>query len=298
MKVLISGASGLVGTALSKALTAQGHVVTALVRAKSGKAREILWAPEKSELNGAELEGFDAVVHLSGENIAARRWSKEQKAKILNSRVQGTRLLAEKLARLNKRPAVLVCASATGYYGDRGNEELTEESPPGKGFLPDVCKQWEGAAKAAKEAGIRTVHLRFGVIFSRNGGALAKMTTPFKLGVAGRIGSGEQYMSWVTLDDAVNAAIHAIKAETLHGPVNVVAPQAVTNLEFTKAMGRAVHRPTVLPMPAFMARLVMGEMADDLLLASTRVAPRVLERSGFRFQHPDLDEALQHALSH
>jgi uncharacterized protein (TIGR01777 family) len=242
------------------------------------------------------LEGIDAVVHLAGENIAAR-WTATQKAKIRDSRVRGTQLLCETLARLSSPPQVLVSASAIGYYGDRGEEILTEESPPGRGFLPEVCRAWEAATEAAKQRGMRVVILRLGMVLSAAGGALAKMLPPFRLGLGGMVGSGRQYMSWIALDDVVGTIQHAIVTDALQGPTNAVAPQAVTNQEFTRTLGKALGRPTLLPLPAFAARLMFGEMADELLLASTRVQPTKLLGSGYRFRYPELEDALRHVLA-
>ena len=248
-----------------------------------------IWTP-------LDLEGIDAAVHLAGENIASSRWTPAQKAKIRESRVAGTRLLAETLSKLKTPPKTLVCASAIGFYGDRSDQRLNEDSPPGTGFLADTCREWEAAAKPAADRGIRVVHLRTGVVLASQGGALAKMLTPFRLGIAGIIGSGQQYMSWISLDDLVAVISFALLKETLRGPVNAVAPNPVTNHEFTKTLGRVLRRPTVFPMPAFAARLAFGEMADGLLLASTRVEPKRLMDAGFRFRFPALDAALIHAV--
>jgi uncharacterized protein (TIGR01777 family) len=242
------------------------------------------------------LEGADALVHLAGENIAEGRWTDEKKARIRESRVVGTRVLSEALARLQRPPKSLLCASAIGFYGDRGGEMLTEESAPGVGFLPEVCREWEAAAGPAIERGIRVVFLRFGVILSAEGGALDKMLTPFKMGVGGKIGSGKQFMSWITLDDTIGVIKHALVNETLSGPVNVVAPTPVTNGEFTRTIGRVLSLPTIFFVPAFAARLAFGEMADAALLASERVEPARLKQSGYVFQHPELDGALRHLL--
>jgi hypothetical protein len=296
MHVLVTGASGLVGSALVPFLTNGGHAVTRLVRStpRPGQA-EVPWDPAAHSIATPALEGLDAVVHLAGENIAAR-WTAEKKAMIRDSRVQGTGLLCDALAQLVKPPQALVCASAIGYYGDRGETILREESAPGTGFLAEVCRAWEAAAAPAAQRGIRVVYLRFGVVLSAAGGALTKMLTPFRLGVGGVIGSGQQYMSWVALDDVLGAIHHALLTETLHGPVNVVAPQPVTNQEFTKTLGTILGRPTVVPLPAFVARLAFGEMADALLLASTRVVPERLLASGYAFRSPALDGALRHLL--
>jgi len=297
MNVLISGASGLVGSELVTFLTQNGHHIKRLVRKEpKPDANEIKWEPASSEIEQTDLEGLDAVVHLAGENIAGGRWTSQRKALIRDSRVQGTRLLSETLAKLERPPKVLVSASAIGFYGDRGDEVLDEESNPGSNFLAEVCKEWEAACEAAGKKDIRVVNLRFGVILSAAGGALAKMLLPFKMGVGGVVGSGSQYMSWITIDDAVGAIQHALLTESLHGAVNVVAPTPVTNREFTKTLGRILKRPTLFTMPAFAARLAFGEMADELLLASTRVEPAKLISSNFQFQFPELEDGLRHVL--
>ncbi len=297
MKVLLSGSSGLVGSALVPFLTGGGHEVVRLVRSEPGReTSEVRWDPEAGEINKAGLEGVDAAVHLAGESIAAGRWTAARKARILESRVKGTQLLAESLAGLEAPPKALVSASAVGYYGDRGEEALTEDSGSGSAFLSEVCRQWEAATEPAARAGIRVVNLRFGVILASAGGALPRLLTPFRLGVGGRLGSGKQFMSWIALDDVVGAILHALTTETIQGPVNAVAPQSVTNREFTKTLGRILGRPTLFPMPACAARLAFGEMADELLLASQRVEPAKLLASGYRFRFPDLESALRHLL--
>lgn len=295
MKIAITGSTGLVGLALVPFLTTGGHHVTRIVRTSTTEG-DAVWNPGTGQIDAARLEGLDAVVHLAGENIAARRWNAEQKARIRDSRVQGTRLLCETLAKLRRPPRVLVSASAIGFYGNRGDEVLTERSTTGEGFLPEVCREWEAATKATEETGVRVVHLRFGIILSPKGGALAKMLTPFRLGLGGRIGNGRQWMSWISLDDVVGSIYHALATETLSGPVNAVAPNPVTNRDFTKTLGRILWRPTIFPMPTFMARLAFGEMANDLLLGSTRVQPVELLQSGYRFLHADLERSLRHLL--
>jgi uncharacterized protein (TIGR01777 family) len=295
MKIAITGSTGLVGSALVPFLTTGGHQVTRIVR-KSSTEGDVVWDPVTGQIDAGRLEGIDAVVHLAGENIAVRRWNAEQKARIRDSRVQGTKLLCETLAKLQRPPRVLISASAIGYYGDQGDRELTEESPSGSGFLPEVCREWEAATEAAKSAGIRIVQLRFGVILSPGGGALAKMLTPFRLGLGGRIGNGRQWMSWIALDDVIGCIHHALATDSLYGPVNAVAPRPVTNREFTRTLGKVLWRPTLFPMPGFMARLAFGEMANELLLASTRVLPRGLLDSGYRFLYGDLESALRHLL--
>jgi len=243
-----------------------------------------------------DLAGIDAVVHLAGESIAEGRWTSERKRRILESRQKGTHLLAEKIAGLAEPPSVMVSASAIGYYGDRGNELLTEESEPGTMFLSGVCKEWEAAAQPAREAGVRVVHPRFGIVLSTEGGALGTTLPIFKLGGGGKIGSGRQYWSWVTLDDVVGAIVHAINMDTLSGPVNVVAPDPPTNAEYTRVLGRVLGRPTFFAVPAPAIRIVLGGMADNLLLASARVEPAKLEETGYEYRHPELEGALRHLL--
>ena len=297
MNILVTGASGLIGTSLVASLTSNGHEVTRLVRRqpKSGE-KAARWDPMAGTIEASAIEGVDAVVHLAGENIA-ERWTAAKKARIRDSRVKGTQLLCETLARLSSLPKVLVSASAIGYYGDRGEAILTEESPPGRGFLAEVCRAWEAATEPARQHGMRVVQLRFGVVLSPAGGALAKILPPFRIGLGGVLGSGRQYMSWIALDDAVGAIQHAIVTDALQGPTNAVAPQAVTNQEFTKTLGKVLGRPTVFPLPAFAARLMFGEMADELLLASTRIQPAKLPASGYRFRYPELADALRHLLA-
>lgn len=297
MHIAVTGASGLLGSALLSFLSGGGHRLTRLVRpGATAGAAVIEWDPQTGRLEAGALEGLDGVVHLAGENIAAKRWTAGQKARIRDSRVAPTQLLSETLARLSRPPKVLVCASAIGLYGDRGAELMAEDSPAGSGFLAEVCEAWEAASQAARDAGIRTVLLRIGVVLSPAGGALARMLLPFRLGAGGVIGTGEQYWSWIGLDDVVGAIHHALLTATLEGPVNAVAPQPVTNREFTKTLGRVLSRPTLLPLPGFVARLALGEMADDLLLSSTRVEPARLLASGYSFRHPELEGALRHCL--
>jgi uncharacterized protein len=297
MIIAVTGSSGLVGTALIGPLEADGHLVRRLVRRPvDDEEREIRWDPQAGTIDAAELSGVDAIVHLAGENLAARRWTDATKARIRDSRLQSTRLLCTTLAGLAAKPTVLVSASAVGYYGDRGDERVDESSPQGRGFLAELCQEWEAETHAARDADIRLVNLRLGVVLSRNGGALAKMLTPFKLGLGGVIGSGRQYLSWITLDDAVRAIQFALSAAAICGPMNAVAPEPVTNREFTKTLGRVLGRPTFLPMPAFAARLAFGEMADEMLLSGVRVEPRALASAGFEFQHPHLEPALRHVI--
>ncbi|HKY63788.1 MAG TPA: TIGR01777 family oxidoreductase [bacterium] len=299
MKILITGSHGMVGSALAERLKAQGHEILCLVRHKANASRgEAYWNAEGGSVDktGVDVLAPEAVISLAGENIASGRWTQERKRRIRDSRVNGTRALSEALAHLQVKPKVFLCASAVGYFGSRGDEKLTEASPPGHGFLAEVCQEWEAATKTSAEAGIRTANLRFGVILSRSGGMLKKILLPFKLGVGGIIGSGRQYMSWITLEDVVGAIEFALQNSSLQGPVNTVAPEAVTNREFTKALGRKLWRPTCLPLPASTARMVFGEMADEMLLASARVVPEKLEKAGFRFKHPDLKGALKSLL--
>ena len=258
--------------------------------------RRCRWDPAKGEVDAAGLEGLDAVVHLAGENIASGRWNAVRKAAIRDSRVNGTRLLCDALAGLARPPKTLVCASAIGYYGDRGEELLTEESSPGTGFLPEVCREWEAASEPAARKGIRVVTLRIGVVLSPKGGALSRMLPLFRAGLGGVIGNGRQYVSWIALDDLVGIVLHALQSGELRGPVNAVAPVPVTNRELTEALGKVLSRPTLLPVPAFALRLAVGEMADALLLASARVVPRRLEETGYRFRFPELGGALRHLL--
>jgi len=295
MKILIAGSHGLVGTALIKSLEAEGHEIFRLVRHYPGSEAEIEWSPDRYSIQLARLEGFDAVVNLAGESIA-ERWTEEKKRRIRESRVKGTKLLGDALANLTQPPKTFICASAIGYYGNRGDELLTETSAPGDDFLAQVCVEWEQATALATEKGIRVVNARFGVILDAKGGALAKMLPPFRMGVGGKIGSGEQWMSWIALDDVVGALKFALVNETLNGPVNFVAPNPVTNAEFTKTLGKVLSRPTLFPIPAFGVRWLFGEMADALLLASQRVEPSKLRDVRYEFLNPDLDGALRRAL--
>lgn len=297
MKILISGSHGLVGKALFKSLKADGHEVFNLVRYAPRSESEIEWSPDRYSIALARLEGFDAVVNLAGESIAKGRWTDDKKRSIRESRVKGTKLLGDALANLTNRPKTFICASAIGYYGNRGDEILTESSAPGEGFLADVCVEWEKATALATEKGIRVVNARFGVILDKNGGALAKMLPPFRMGLGGRIGSGKQWMSWIALADVVGALKFALVNGILNGPVNFVAPNPVTNAQLTKTLGKALSRPAIFPIPAFGVRLVFGEMADALLLASQRVEPERLTAAAYQFQHEELDDALPHVLA-
>ena len=293
-RILISGASGLIGTALKAFLTTGGHQVDVLVRrAASPSNGEIEWDPVAGKINADALEGVDAVVHLWGESLSAGRWTAERKKRFAESRLKSTALLSRTLAGLQRRPEVLVSASAIGMYGDRGDETLTESSPKGAGFLPDLCQQWEDAARPAQEAGIRVVHPRIGIVMSARGGALATMLPPFKMGGGGVIGSGRQYMSWISLYDLVAVFHEAIFNPQLTGPVNATAPNPVTNREFVNSLGTVLHRPTLFPLPAAVVKLAFGEMGERLLLDGAKVLPRRLEEIAFSFIHPTLESALR-----
>ncbi len=295
MKIAITGSTGLLGEALIAELNSSGHQTVRVVR-RSPASGEVRWDPSTESIDAGALEGIDAAVHLAGENIASGRWSASRKKRILQSRVKGTRLLAHTLAHLQSKPRVMVSASAIGYYGDRQEMEMTEGDAPGAGFLAKVCREWEAATMPAADHGIRVVMPRIAAILTPRGGALAKMLPPFKLGLGGRLGDGHQYMSWITLEDVVRVIIFALENENVIGPVNAAAPGAVTNAEFTKSLGRAIHRPTLFPVPAPVLRALLGEMADELLLASTRVKPEFLLREGFEFSDPVLEPALKKML--
>jgi uncharacterized protein (TIGR01777 family) len=294
-KVLISGSSGLLGTALMQSLGVEGYEITRLMRKPTSAAGQIAW-DFAQPLAPQSVSGFDAVIHLAGESIASR-WTESKKKAIRDSRVLGTRHLAEALARAASPPRVFISASAIGFYGDRGDEILREDSASGgSGFLPEVCREWEAAAEPAVNAGIRTAFLRTGIVLSAKGGALNQMLPPFRMGLGGRIGSGRQWMSWIDLQDEIGAIRHVLVNESLSGPVNSVSPKPVTNAEFTKTLASVLSRPSIFPMPAFAARLAFGQMGDELLLGSQRVEPAKLTASGFVFQQPDLRGALQDIL--
>lgn len=311
MKILVTGSTGLVGTALVKALASDGHTVYRLMRPESKTTSDskngpgvrlvasysfdMAWNPEAGEFGGASV-GPDAVVNLAGASIAGGRWTDKRKHLLRTSRIATTRALVKALAKMKARPRVLVSASAIGIYGDRGDEVLTEESKPGTDFLAGLAREWEAEALKAEALGIRVVLARFGIILAQHGGALAKMLLPFKLGVGGRLGSGKQWMSWITLDDVVGILGYAIENGAVRGAVNVVAPQPVQNSDFTKALGHALRRPALFPAPAFALRLTLGEMADALLLSSQRVAPQALEKLSYRFLHPELSAAFNAVL--
>ncbi len=297
-RVAITGASGLIGRRLQTALAEAGDRVVRFVRGGAQAAPdERVWNPAVGELDTAQLDGIDAVVHLSGEPIAPGRWTARRKREILESRSGGTRLLSEALSRLAKPPSVLISASAIGYYGNRGDARLDEESSPGAGFLAEVCLAWEQAVEPAQRAGIRVAIPRIGVVLARHGGALAPLLLPFRLGLGGRIGSGRQYMSWIHIDDLVAALRYALDQSELTGPFNAVAPNPVPNTEFTQTLARVLRRPALLPLPAPILRLALGELAQPLLLDSTRLSPARLESAGFRFTHPNLEEALSSLLT-
>ena len=296
LRVAISGASGLVGSAVADSLRADGHHVERLVRRRGAAADEIYWDPLHGTIEGGKLDGIDGVVHLAGENLAARPWTARQRERLRESRVAGTRLISETLASVPHPPTVLVNASAIGFYGDRGEEELGEDSGPGTGFLAELCRAWEEATAPAEQAGIRVVKLRIGVVISERGGVLPRMMTPFRLGIGGRIGDGRQYMSWIGLADLTRIVRRALVDSELRGPLNAVAPQPVTGAEFARILGRVLGRPALLPVPAFVIRGLLREMGRELLLASTRVLPRKLLEAGFRFDHADLEQALRHTL--
>ncbi len=295
MDVLVSGSTGLIGSALVSAVRDEGHRVVRLTRSQDAGDDAVRWDPSAGEIEADRLEGIDAVVHLAGENIVGR-WTSTKKARIWNSRVQGTRLLAETLARLVSPPRVMVSSSATGYYGDRGDEFLREESAPGDNFLAGLCQEWEAAADPVREVGVRVVHPRLGLVLSPQGGALGATLPIFKLGGGGRIGSGRQYWPWVAIDDVVGSILYALKTDSLEGPVNVSVPDPPTNAQYTSTLGRVLNRPTVFSLLAPIARLMLGQLADELLLASQRVEPARLKESGYEYRHSELEEALRYLL--
>lgn len=293
-RVLVSGVSGPIGTALVPFLKTRGYEVTRLVRGAATGEDQISWNPA-TPIAPDLVSGFDAIIHLAGETIVGR-WTNPKKMKIRGSRVAGTTALAEALSQAKDKPQVLASASAIGYYGDRGNEVLHERSSPGHGFLPEVCREWEAATHAAANAGIRTVQMRTGIVLSPRGGALGKMLTPFRLGVGGNIGDGRQWMSWIDVEDMVEAIHHILNSDLLEGPVNMVAPEPVTNLEFTKTLASVLSRPAIVPMPAFAVKLAFGEMGETLLLGSQRVEPTQLVMSGYPFRFSSLRASLEHNL--
>lgn len=297
MKVLVTGASGLIGTALQKSFKEKGYDLLLASRKQMDDDRYIQWNVDEGFSEPEKLEGVDAVVHLAGESVSGLRWSDEKKKAIRDSRVQGTRSVVEAISKLVGKPKVLVAASAIGFYGDRGDDEMSETSSAGDTFLAEVSKDWESEARRAEDSGIRTVLLRTGIVLSKDGGVLGTILLPFKLGVGGVVGSGKQWMSWISIDDHIEIINYAIENENVRGAINSVAPNPVTNEQFTKTLGEVLYRPTILPLPSFAVNMVFGEMGDALLLASTRVLPKRLQEAGFVFKYPELKAALEHAVS-
>ena len=296
MEVAITGSHGLIGTALNGALAERGDTVRRIVRSDAGPG-DIAWDIDAQTIDAKALEGVDAVVHLAGEGIGEKRWTDQQKRRILESRTKGTTLLARTLAQLERKPRVLVSASGVGYYGDRGEEVLTEDSQPGEGFTADVCRQWETSTLPASDAGIRVARARSGIVLSTRGGALTRLLTVFRLGIGGRMGSGRQWMSWIAIHDEVGALLHLIDTD-IAGPVNLTAPNPVRNAELSKTLGRVLHRPAVLPVPKLGPSLIFGrELVEELLFWSQRVMPSRLEAGGYRFRDPDLEPALRSMLA-
>ena len=298
MKILITGASGLIGTALQKSFAEKGYEMLLATRSEPKKPSQIQWDADTGfrDEDLERLEGLDAVIHLAGESIAGLRWTEEKKKTIRDSRVFGTRSMIETFDKLKHKPKTFISASAMGFYGDRGDDVMTESSAAGKTFLAEVCKEWEAEARRAEDLGIRTVLLRSGLVLSGDGGVLATMLTPFKLGVGGVVGDGDQWMSWISLDDVVGIVNFVLEHESVRGAVNNTSPNPVTNEEFTKTLGSVLYRPTFLPLPEFAVHMVLGEMGDALLLASTRMIPKRLEDVGYQFKYPDLKTALEHAV--
>ena len=298
MRILLTGASGLIGKALQKSFLAKGHEMLLAGRGEPKREIEIRWSVEEGfrEEDMPRLEGLDAVIHLAGEGIAGLRWTDEKKKAIRDSRVIGTHNVVNALAALERKPKVFLSGSAMGFYGDRGDEAVTEASPPGNTFLSEVCKEWEIESRRAEDLGIRTVLLRTSIVLSKDGGALATMLTPFKFGVGGVVGTGQQWMSWISLDDVVGIVNFALENENLRGAVNVASPNPVTNEQFTKTLGEVLYRPTFLPLPEFAVNLVFGEMGDALLIDSTRVEPKRLKDAGYQFKFTDLKSALENAV--
>lgn len=297
MKILIAGSSGFIGSELLSCLRGRGHEVVRIVRSESQMTSDaILWDPQHHELTPKDFEGFDVLINLAGENVSEGRWTEEKKRKIKDSRLLGTRILCEMVTRLQSPPRLLISASAIGYYGSRGDQFLTEKSPPGKGFLAEVCKKWEAVTEPATIRGIQVVQLRIGVVLSPKGGALKKMLMPFKLGLGGVIGSGNQWVSWISMDDLMGVFLHIIGHSEIHGPVNAVAPNPVTNRKLTEEIGAILRRPTIFPVPEFLVRMMFGEMGEELLLSSTRVVPEVLNNTGYTFLYPELKDALAYMI--
>ncbi len=296
LSVAVTGASGVLGSVIVPFLTTGGHRVFRLVRRKPAAPDEIFWDPASSRIDAAALEGLDAVLHLAGENIGEGRFTEEKKRRALSSRVLGTRLMAETLAKLVRPPRVFISASAVGYYGDRGDDFLDEDAPPGRGFAADLCRAWEEAAAPARAAGIRTAHLRIGVVLTPAGGALAKLAVPSRLGLGGHMGNGRQFISWVSPDDVAGAVLHVMTSPRISGPVNLVAPRAATSRELAAAVARAFRKPAPFSVPAPLLRAAFGELADEVILASARVTPGVLAATGYRYSFPELPSALAHVL--
>ena len=293
MNILITGAGGLIGTSLASYLKARNHRVSVLTRSKANPSEgHFGWNPESGEFDIRALRDTEVVIHLAGENIGAKRWTLEQKRKITDSRIKSTALLVDAISRMDKRPRLLLSASAIGYYGNRGEEPLTESSKPGDGFLAELCRDWEAEALQASKLGLRVVCIRTGMVLSRTGGTLERMLPMFKLGLGGTLGSGSQYWSWIVIDDLVRAIEFIFENEQLSGPVNLVAPNPLSNAEFTKTLAKAIHRPAIFPAPAPVLRLALGEMADSLVLTSQNVIPKKLMDAGFAFKYPTLSEAL------
>jgi len=298
MRILITGASGLVGKELQKSFAEKGYEMLLASRSEPKDDKHIQWTIEEGFSEPEKLEGIDVVVHLAGENVSGGiRWTDEKKKAIRDSRVLGTRNIVDAISKLKKKPHTFIASSAIGFYGERGDEEVTESSAAGDNFLAGVCKEWEAESRRAEDAGIRTVLLRTGIVLSKDGGALATMLTPFKLGVGGVVGSGKQWMSWISLDDEIAVINFAIENENIRGAVNAVSPNPATNEEFTKTLGEVLYRPTFIPLPEFAVSMIFGEMGDALLLASTKVMPKRLEDAGFEFKHPNLKEAVEKAVS-
>ncbi len=298
MKVLITGASGLIGRALQRSFRTKGYELLLASRNEPKGAEDIKWSVEEGFADPSRLEGIDGVVHLAGENVSGGiRWTEEKKKAIRDSRVLGTRNVVNAISQLKDKPRFLISSSAIGFYGERGDEELSESSSAGDGFLAEVSREWESESRRAEDAGIRTVLLRTGIVLSKDGGALGTMLLPFKMGVGGVVGSGKQWMSWISLDDQVDVINYVIENENIRGAVNAVSPNPVTNEQFTKTLGEVLYRPTFLPLPEFAVGMIFGEMGDELLLASTKVLPRRLLDGGFQFKYPDLKGAIEHAVS-
>ena len=296
MKVLITGSTGLIGQELQKSFTEKGYELLLASRKEPTDNKHVQWSIEQGFTDAEKLEGVDIVVHLAGENVSGLRWTDEKKKAIHDSRVLGTRNVVNAISKLKQKPKVFIAASAIGFYGERGEEEVTESSAAGDNFLAGVCKEWEAESRRAEDAGIRTVLLRTGIVLSKDGGALSAMLLPFKLGVGGVVGSGKQWMSWISMDDEIAVINLAIENENMRGAVNAVSPNPVTNHDFTKTLGEVLYRPTFLPLPEFAVSMIFGEMGDALLLASTKVIPKRLEDAGFEFKYPNLKEAIQHAV--